>query len=114
MGLLDVAAQREVADGSCPRFSGVGDCWSNARRLEKQSFANPVTRYDDLSRFYTPEHFGRNGEPRDDDVRSLGVEARNSAALVGRHVDEHVEDVLEIGTSDPRRMDGSRGKDSLA
>ena len=92
---------------------GIGDRRRDARRLEQESFTNPVARDDDLARFDAAQNLGRDRDAGDDDVGSLGIESRHRAALVGRHVGEHVENMLEIGVRNVRGVNRSRRENSL-
>ena len=113
VGLLDVAPEREVADRTRARLARVGDRRRDARRLEQQSFTNPIARHDDLARLDAAQNLGRDRDAGDDDVGALRVESRHGAPLVGRHVGEHVENMLEIRVRNVRVVNGSRRENAL-
>jgi len=114
MRLLDVAALGELGDGARARFARVGDRRCDACRLEQESLSDAVSRHDDVARLESAEDFGGDGEPGDDDVGTFRVEARDLAPLLRRHLDEHVEDVLEVRARNVRRVHRARREDALA
>ena len=114
MRLLDVAALRELASPSARalrrdrrssarraplRAAGLRECRSATRRCRA-----PRAAHD----------FGGDGDSGDDDVGALRIETRHLTPLLGRHLGEHVENVLEVGARNVRGVDRARGENALS
>ena len=109
---LGVAALGEVAHRPRARVARVGDRRNDARRLEQQSFANPVAGHDELARLEASQHLSGDRDAGDDDVGALRIQSRHLASLVRRHVGQHVEDVLEVRARDVRRVHRPRRREN--
>src|SRR5262249_15999753 len=114
MRLLDVAACCKFGHRSRAGIAWVGDGRSDARRLEEEAFSDAIWRYRQLTALEPSQHFGRDRDPGDDDVRALRIQAWHRAPLLGRHVDEDVENVLELRARNVRRVHRASGENALS
>ena len=120
--LLDVLRVRrfvvrplgELEHGPLARLTGIGDGRRYARRLEQDSFANPVRGDHQLARLHPRDDLRNHGKSGDDDVGARRRKAGHTLPLACRHRVQDFDDVLEIHTRHDGLVNRARAFHSLS
>ena len=111
--LLVLRALGELLHAAPASLARIGRMRRHFRRLEQQPFANAVCRRLERANVEERHHLGRHGHAGDDDVGACRIQPGHHESLHRRHLDQLVEQVLQLTTTYHLAVHRACGGDAL-